>query len=83
MFYLEFLLYTIIIISFVGHFVMRDVYSFYLYNTTTVIIALLSLNKVNAIVHNRDLYDIYLYIIYYGFDALNVVCFLMLYFFCV
>src|ERR1700729_1949094 len=83
MFYLELLLYTITIISFAGHFVMRDVYSFYLYNTTTVIFALLSLNKVNAIVHNRDLYDIYLYIMYYGFDALNVVGFLSLYFFCV
>jgi len=83
MFYLELLLYIIVIISFAGHFVMRDVYSFYLYNTTTIIFALLSLNKVSTIVNHRDLYDIYLYIILHGFDALNVVGFLFLYFFCV
>jgi len=83
MFYLELIVYVITIISFTGHFVMRELYPFYLYNTTTIIFALLSLNKINAIVDNRDLYDIFLYIMYYGFDALNVVGFLFLYFFCV
>jgi hypothetical protein len=62
MLYLEYILFAVAIISFIGHYIMRELYAFYLYNTIAIVFGYLSLNSVYEITHKRNLYNIYLFI---------------------
>ena len=62
MFYLEFILFFLIIILFVLHLKKEDLYSFFLYNTSPIIFGFLSLHSIHEITNERMIKDILFFI---------------------
>jgi len=63
MFYLEFLLFFLIIILFFLHTQIEDLYSFFLYNSSPFVFGFLSLNSIYEITNEHNLIEILFFII--------------------
>jgi len=63
MFYLEYILLFIIIVSFILHLQVGDLYSFFLYNTSPIVFGFLSLYSIFNITNEKTIDDIIFYII--------------------
>jgi hypothetical protein len=64
MFYPEYILFILIIVSFILHLLVVDLYSFFLYNTSPVVFGLLSLYSIYDITNERTIENILYYIMY-------------------
>ena len=62
MFYLEFILFILIMILFMLHLQKKDLYSFFLYNTSPIIFGFLSLHSIHEITNEWMIKDILFFI---------------------
>lgn len=63
MFYLEYILLILIIVSFILHLQVGDLYSFFLYNTSPIVFGFLSLYSIYNIIHKTTIDHIINFII--------------------
>ena len=63
MLYPEYILFILIIVSFILHLQVGDLYSFFLYNTSSIVFGFLSLYSIYDITHERTFDNILFFII--------------------
>ena len=84
MFYPEYILFILIIASFILHLLVVDLYSYFLYNTSPVVFGLLSLYSIYDITNERTIENILYFIIYDTSGmAIFVELFLLIFLLCI